>query len=254
MDEKAFATVPSVIRALSLFELLAESQRGLTLSDLSRRLSLPKSSTYLIVKTLEGKGYLQKHAQTGHYRLGLKLVGLSRKALDNLSLREEARPLLRALMRRTGLTVHMGVLEGSEAVIVEKVEAPGPVKLATWVGRRLDAHCTGVGKALIAHLPEDELNALVRTRGLTRHNARTIVSAARLRRELKKIREQGYAHDDEEDELGLRCVGAPVLDSSGRAVAAISVVGTTSQIQPGRVERLGRFVRAMAAKISSRPY
>jgi DNA-binding IclR family transcriptional regulator len=155
-------------------------------------------------------------------------------------------------MQETGLTVHMAVLERDEAVIIEKVEAPGLVRLASWIGRRLDVNCTGVGKVLIAFLPHEQLEYLLSTKEFARHNARTIISKSALRRELALVRQSGYALDDEEDEPGLRCIGAPVFDENGTALAAISVAGTTSQIAMARVPILARQVMEAAQAISLR--
>jgi DNA-binding IclR family transcriptional regulator len=243
--------VPSVERALALLECLADLKHGLSVSEISRRFSLPKSSVHLIAATLERKGYLRKSMQTGKYKLGLRLVSLSRLALEGLDLPAEARPLLQSLMRRTGLTVHMGVLSGSEAVLIEKVEAPGMIKLATWVGRRMDVHCTGIGKALIACLPEQEFNRFIAAHELARHNARTIVSPALLKQELARVREQGYSVDDEEDEIGLRCVGTPVFGREGQVVAAVSVAGTKYQMPLNRVPSLARILKQTAEGISA---
>ena len=245
-------SVPSIERALSVLECLAQSKHGFSISEIGRRLRIPKSSAHLIVTSLERRGFLQKNKQTGKYHLGLQLVSLSRSALENLDLREEAQPFLRSLMQESGLTVHMAVLERDEAVIIEKVEAPGLVRLASWIGRRLDVNCTGVGKALLACLPEDELTSLLRTKTFARHNSRTIISKNALRRELTLVKQAGYALDDEEDEPGLRCIGAPVFGDHQKAVAAISVAGTTSQITIDRVPILARMVTRAAGGISSR--
>lgn len=244
--------VPSIERALTVLEFLAQSRRGFSISEMSRRLGIPKSSTYLILTTLERRGFLQKNTQTGRYCFGLQLVSLSRSALENLDLREEAKPFLQSLMRKTGLTVHLAVLERNEAVIIEKVEAPGLLKLATWIGRRLDVNCTGVGKALIAFLPEDELDRLSRAKSFARHNDRTIISISAMKRELAGVKQLGYAFDDEEDEVGLRCVGAPIFDTSQKTVAAVSVAGTTSQIPVERVSALAGTVKQAAEEISAR--
>ncbi len=244
-------SVPSVERALAVLEFLAQSKRGFSISEISRRLALPKSSIHLILGTLERKGYLLKNLHTGRYCFGLKLVGLSRSALENLDLREEARPFLQALMEKNGLTVHLAVLERGEAVIIERAEPPGPIRMADWVGRRLDVNCTGVGKALIAFLSEVEFDRQVPTKGMPKHNSNTIVSVKELKRELVRVRELGYALDDEEDEIGVRCVGAPIFDHSGRVVAALSVAGTTAQVPLERVQAIGRAVRQAAAGISS---
>lgn len=245
-------SVPSIERALSVLECLAQAKRGFSLSEIGRKLRIPKSSAHLILSTLERRGFLQKNAKTGRYCFGLQLVSLSRSALENLDMREEAKPFLRSLMQQSGFTVHMAVLERDEAVIIEKVEAPGLVKLASWIGRRLDVNCTGVGKALLAFLPDDELDYLLKTKEFARHNSRTIISKSALKRDLKLVRQSGYSLDNEEDEPGVCCIGAPVFDESGRAVAAISISGIASQIGTNRVPILARMVKRVAGSISAR--
>ena len=245
-------SVPSIERALSVLECLARAKRGFSLSEIGRRLRIPKSSAHLILSTLERRGFLQRNSKTNRYCFGLQLVSLSRSALENLDLREEAKPFLCSLMQESGFTVHMAVLERDEAVIIEKVEAPGLVRLASWVGRRLDVNCSGVGKALLAFLPDDELDCLLRTKDFARHNSRTIISTTILRRELILVRQAGYALDNEEDEPGVRCIGAPVFDEKGKAVAAISIAGVASQIGIDRVPVLARLVTRAAGRISAR--
>lgn len=244
--------VPALERALTVLESLAQSRKGYSASELSRRLSLPKSSVHLILRTLERRGYLQKQASGGRYRFGLKLVALSRAALDGVELRDEGRAALNNLVARTGLTGHMGVLERSEIVIIERIESTSPVRVVSWVGRRMDVNSTAVGKALIAYLPDSEFEAQVRPSQLSRHNDRTIGTLAALRRELDRVRQLGYSTCDEEDEVGVRCVGAPILNAAGHSVAAISVSGTTTQIPVERIPELGEQVKATAAEISAR--
>jgi len=245
-------SVPSIERALSVLECLGHAKRGFSLSEIGRSLRIPKSSAHLILSTLERRGFLQKNAKTGRYCFGLQLVSLSRSALENLDLRDEAKPFLRSLMQESGLTVHMAVLERDEAVIIEKVEGPGFVKLASWIGRRLDVNCTGVGKVLLAFLPDDELDYLLKTKEFARHNSRTIISKSALRRELKRIKQSGYSLDNEEDEPGVCCIGAPVFDEDGKAIAAISIAGIASQIGTDRVPILARLVTRVAGSISAR--
>ena len=245
-------SVPSIERALTVLEFLAHSNRGFSISEMSRKLGIPKSSTHLILATLERRGFLQKSTLNGRYCFGLGLVGLSRSALENLDLRDEAKLFLRSLMQKTGLTVHMAVLERNEAVIIEKIVAPGSVRLATWIGRRLDVNCSGVGKALLSCLPEDEFEQVIRAKSFARHNGRTVISISALKREIARVRELGYAFDDEEDEIGFRCVGAPILHGSQKGGAAISVAGTTSQIPDERVPSLANMVKEVAEKISCR--
>lgn len=248
---KAYS-VPSIERALTVLEFLAQSNRGFSISEMSRKLGIPKSSTHLILATLERRGFLEKNSQNGRYCFGVGLVGLSRCALENLNLREEARPFLKWLMQKTRLTVHMAVLERNEAIVVEKIEAPGSVRLATWIGRRLDVNCTGVGKSLLSCLPEDEFERVVRAKTFARHNGRTVISISALEREIARIRQLGYAFDDEEDEIGFRCVGAPIMGECQEGVAAISVAGTIGEIPDERVASLANTVKEVAARISSR--
>jgi DNA-binding IclR family transcriptional regulator len=244
--------VPALDRALTVLESLAQSRKGYSASELSRRLNLPKSSIHLILRTLERRGYLQKQAAGGRYRFGLKLVALGRTALDGVELRDEGRPALAGLVAKTGLTGHLGVLERSEIVIIERIESTSTVRVVSWVGRRMDVNSTAVGKALIAYLPDTEFDAQVRPTQLPRHNDRTIGTIAALRRELNRVRQLGYSTCDEEDEIGVRCVGAPILNAAGHAVAAISVSGTTTQIPAERIPELGAQVKAAAAEISAR--
>lgn len=244
-------SVPSLERALTLLEALAACKQGLTISEMSRRLEMPKSSVHLIARTLEQRGYLHRNQQTGRLHLGLRLLSLSTVALESLEFPQEVRPLLEALVERTQLTAHMGVLSGNEAVLIEKVPAPGLIQLATWVGRRMAIHCTSLGKALAAFAPEQNVRRWVVARGLTRHNARTIVTLQALAEELARVREQGYAVDDEEEEIGLRCVGAPVFGADGAVAAAISVSGSKSQVPLSRIPLLGATLTATAADISA---
>lgn len=243
-------SVPGVERALTVLEVLARSKRGLALSDLARNLHLPKSSTHCLLLTLERCGYLRRHENTRRYLFDVKLFRLANMALSGIELREHSGPFLRLLMKGTGLPVHIAILERDEVVIVDKVEPPGAPKLATWVGKRMDPHCTGVGKALIAYLPEDDLCRLIKERRLPRHNENTIASTKKLREELARIRKLGYAVDNEEDEIGLRCIGSPVFDATGHVAASISIAGTISQITEQNWPALAEKVKQTALAIS----
>jgi DNA-binding IclR family transcriptional regulator len=133
-------------------------------------------------------------------------------------------------MRNIGLTVHLAILEEGEAILIDRIEPPGAPRLATWVGKRMGLHCTALGKALIAKLPENELTDMIRRQGMIRHNENTIGSMKKLRVACDSVMQLGYATDDEEEEIGVRCIGAPVLNSMGQVVAAISISGTKNQI------------------------
>jgi DNA-binding IclR family transcriptional regulator len=250
MTDLRTPSVPALDRALTILEALAESKKGFSLADLSRKLELPRSSTHCMLLTLERRGYLHRHEQTSKYLFGLKLFSLANMAIAGIEVREQAVPFLDALMRAVGLTVHLAILERGEAVLVHKVEPPGLLRMATWLGKRMDVHCTGVGKALIAYLQEEEIDRLIKEHGLPRHNENTIASPRKLKEYLAQVRKLGYAVEFEEDEIGLRCIGAPVFDHTNRVVAAVSVAGTVSQVTEENLSFLVGSVIKTASAIS----
>jgi DNA-binding IclR family transcriptional regulator len=243
-------SVPALERTLAILELLAGSRAGLTLPEIAKELQLPKSSVHCLLITLERHHYLNRNERTSRYMFGSKLFSLGNMSLSGLRVRQVAAPHMHTLMEASGLTVHLAVLEGYEAVLVEKAEPRGQYKLATWLGKRMEVHCTSLGKALIAHLPEETVDQLVRERGLPRHNDSAIGSLKKLREELRRVRDSGYAVDDEEDEIGYRCIGAPIYDEAGQVTAAISVSGTVLQVREDNSQALAREVVHAAAAIS----
>lgn len=244
------ASVSSVERALAILELLASSRSGLTLPEIARRVKIPKSSAYCVLLTLERCGYLYRHEPSNRYRFALKLFRLAHTALSGIELRGLAAPFLHQLVEKTRLTVHLAILENNGMVVIDKVEPTGVSRLATWIGKVWDLHCSALGKAVMATWSEEKLRLFVRDCGLPRYNDNTIVSLNRLRKDLEQFRRQGYAIDDEEGEIGFRCVGGVILDDA-KAFAAISLSGTTDEIGQGDYGRLGVLVRDTAARISA---
>ena len=222
-------SVASVRRALAIIETVAHVN-DMTVSGISRKIHAPKSSTHTILLTLERSGFLRRDVRTGHYSLGLKIFDLVSLGHGETDLREQARPYLLNLAAQTKLTAHLAVLDGDQMVYVDKAESPGLVKMNTWIGRRIDAHCTALGKVLLAHLPTPQFDQLFKFKALTRRTPRTIVAKEALRREMQKIRAHGYAVDDEECGTGVRCIASGVFDNEAKAVVAIGVSGTTAQI------------------------
>lgn len=242
-------SVPALEKTMMILERLARSKNGLSLSELLRDLSLPRSSTFCILVTLERLRYLHRNEGTGRYMFGTKLFTLANMAMNGLNLRKLGAPYVRKLMERTGLTVHMTIQEQNEAVIIEKIESPYVVAVGTWVGKRMGIHCTAAGKALISDWAEDEIDRLV-NHGLPRYNENTIVSPRKLKQELAKVRRQGYSIDDEEETIGSRCIGAPIRNQSGRVVSAVSVTGDKQQIYNETFYSLARDVKQTAEEIS----
>ncbi len=199
---------------------------------------------------LERHKLLEKHAEKGKYRLGLKLFELGTRAVSQLDLRERARPFLERAVLETGETVHLCVYDDGEVVYVDKVEPGRSVRLASSVGRRNPAYCTAVGKAIMAHLPESQVEIAVQKHGLRQLTRKTVSTMAELKTELVNVREIGYAIDNEENEEGVCCVGAVVRDFSGDPVAAVSVSGPTFRIDADKIPILAKSITAAAEALS----
>ncbi len=240
----------AVERALNILEAAANRREGLTNSEISRRLNIPKSSASYILRTLERRGYLRRNAESGRYCLGLRILSLGRDAKANFDIAEVALPFMNALVERTRLTAHLAVLDQGEAVYIEKVDAPGFFKVNTWVGRRMYVHSTSVGKSLLAWQPRAEAEAILRERGLKKRTPKTITNLSRFLAELESVRLQGYAVDDEENSLGARCVAAPVFDALGGVPAALGVSGTLSQMGEAELPRIAEAVKETTRRIS----
>jgi IclR family transcriptional regulator, acetate operon repressor len=240
----------AVERALAMLEAVAEESEGLSNAELSRRLQIPKSSASYILRTLATQGYLNRDGESGKYRVGLKILSLSRGALSGIDVREVALPIMRHLVEKTNLTCHLAILDGPDAVYIEKVEPTGFIRMDTWVGRRMRVHATSVGKALVAYIPQPRLEKIFAERGLEKRTAKTITTLPKLLKDLDRVRTQGYAVDDEENNLGARCLGAPVFNQQGAIEASIGLSGTTNQVNPQTFPRLVEELKDAARHVS----
>ena len=240
----------AVERALNILEAAAQRRDGLTNAEISRRLGIPKSSASYILRTLEKRSYLRREAETGRYRLGLKILSLGGDAQANLDIADVALPFMRVLGEKIRMTVHLAVLDQGEAVYIEKVEAPGFFKVNTWVGRRMFLHSTSVGKCLLAWLPKHDIENIVKQQGLKKRTPKTITSITRLIAELEHVKQSGSAVDDEENSLGARCLGAPIFDTIGNVTAALGASGTLTQTDEASMPRIIEALKEAARRIS----
>jgi DNA-binding IclR family transcriptional regulator len=250
MQAKPESPSVAVERALAILEAVAQEPEGLSNAAISRKLQIPKSSASYILRTLEKQAYLNRDAETGRYRVGLKILSLSRGALTGIDVREVALPIMRNLMHRTSLTCHLAILDGPDAVYIEKVEPEGFIRMDTWVGRRMRVHATSVGKALVAHIPQERLEKILSDRGMEKRTPKTITTLSRLLKELEKVRSQGHAVDDEENNMGARCVGAPVFNQGGSIEAALGLSGTINQVNAQTMPRILEALKDAARHIS----
>ena len=170
--------------------------------------------------------------------------------LSGFGLREISVTEMRGLVDRTGLTAHLAVLDRGEAVYIEKVEAPGFIKMDTWIGRRMFVHSTSVGKALVANLPKQLVDAILGEHGLLKRTPNTITAPRRFHAELASVREKGFAVDDEENSMDARCLAVPVFAANGTVVAALGLSGTVSQLDPASIPRVAELARESSRRIT----
>lgn len=243
----------SVRRALGLLLFVGEHDdpRGVSLKDVAAGLELNKSTALRLFEPLVDFGLITQDDETGRFRLGSRVVSLGQSFLSKVDLRAVAHPALRGLMTDTGETVHLTIYDHPDVVYVDKVESPNVVHMRSEIGKRMPAYSTATGKAFLAHLPAEQVADAI-ARGLPRRTANTITTEEGLHAALREVRERGWAVDDVENEDGVRCVGAPILDHLGTVVAALSVSGPTMRVTEDRVPELGAQVKAVAEEISHR--
>ncbi len=244
-------TISSVARALDILDCLASRPGEMGVTEISRQLRVHKSTVSRMLATLETRGYVSQNGGSGKYCLGMRIVELASHKLEQLDLRAQARPFLEELARATGETAHLAVLDQGKVVYIDKVDTPQTLMMRSRIGYRVFAHCTALGKAILAMLPEAAVDQLIRERGLPRFTPNTIVDALALKEHLRNVRAQGFAVDDEEHEEGIRCAAAPVMNHVGNVVGALSVSGPTLRITRQHLETIGGLVKEAAVRLSS---
>jgi DNA-binding IclR family transcriptional regulator len=248
--------VQTIERVSLILDTVGQNSKGMTIRDLSASLNLPKGTIHRILSSLSYFGYIRQDPETKVYFLGLKLMDLNTRLSNQLDFRKVAEPVLRDLVERTKQTAHLVILDRDEVVYVDKIETQeqaGGLKMASLIGARNPLHSSAVGKVLLSFLPDEALEDILQKKGLPRRTANTMTNPDTFRKHLKIVRSQGFAIDDEENEQGIRCLGAPVFDGKGRAVAAISVSGSVFQMTKKFVQDVIKAeVMTAAAEISRR--
>lgn len=233
-------TVQSIERAFCLLELLGQADNYVSISDLAERSGLSLGTTHRLLDTLVMLQYAERDPVSRKYTLGLRVLHLQGAVIGHTNLSIQAMPVMKALMHRVNETVHLAVLNDGEIVYIDRIEGLQTQGMYTRIGKRARAHCTALGKVMLAHLPEAEWRQIAATRGLDAVTRNTITSITALDEELRRIRTRGYAVDNEEVELGVRCLAVPLRDFTGRVVAALSISGPASRIRPSRDEELSQ--------------
>ena len=243
----------SVMKAFAILKAFHDPEEWVTSCELSRRANLPEASGYRLIQTLEDIGAVVRGPR-GRYRTGLLLLSLSRNVTVTELLRNASQALMAEWAQRLNLTMHMGVLEQGMVTYVAKVAAPGAFPVYTKVGGQLEAYCSGLGKVLLASLPEEQMEGVIMDGALVPLTPYTITSAPALRAELKRVREQGYALDDRENHANMRCIAVPVLDREGRAVAALSASDDAQHMTQERLQEIRDVLFGVAVQLRQKLY
>lgn len=252
-SEQSRYSVPNLERALSILELLSATPCGLSLSELATALSIPTNSVFRISRTLEERGYLERDEASKRFRLTLKLLRLScGPAAGERSLTESALEAMRELRDEVLETVLLGTLAGAEGVVIEQVSGRHPFRFCVDVGVRFELHTAAPGKAMLAALPENQAEEIIRRMTFTRFNSQTITDPALFRTELEATRRNGFGIDRGEEREGAHCVGAVILDRQRQPAGAVWITGPSSRVPESDFPRLGRRVAQAARQISAK--
>ncbi|MFA5575930.1 MAG: IclR family transcriptional regulator [Tissierellaceae bacterium] len=241
--------VQAIDRAIRILKLFSEERKELKLTEISEELDLNKSTVHGIISTLRYHRLIDQDEETQKYRLGLYLMELGERVANSMDIIQISHPIIDELCTTMEETVHLAALEGKEVVYIDKKESNQSIRIISAIGARNPAYCTGVGKAMLAFKDVDEIYESLPDE-LVQLTPNTITDKEELLRELEEIRLQGYALDNEENSAGLTCVAAPIFDSTGKAVYAISVSGPTMRMNYKQIEKAREIVMESTKKIS----
>lgn len=249
-SEKSPAAVQSVDRALMVLEILGKlGTAGVT--EIAAELGVHKSTVSRLVAVLESRGFVEQLSDRGKYRLGFTIVRLAGSTSARMDLAKESQPICDELAQLSGETTNLAILDGDRIINIVESHGPAEITLRTWVGQNCPAHATSSGKALLAALPPPQVPQLLGPT-LATFTDNTIADEAELAAELERVRDKGWASVCEELEVGLNAIGAPVRDSTGKVVAALSVSGPAYRLKPSRFEEVAAMTMLAATQISRR--
>lgn len=243
--------VMSVDKALLIIKLLAKKGRYMKLTEISEELDINKSTLHGLISTLKFHGFIDQDEQTQKYRLGLYLIELGDTASKSLDIIHITSPIIEEVSNQLQETVHIAKLDNFDIVYVDKKESNQSMRIYTSIGSRNPAYCTGVGKAMLAYLDDEALNKILPDK-MESFTPRTITDKQEFISALKNIREKGYAYDNEEYSIGLKCVAAPIFNHEGKAIYGISVSGPAVRMTEEKIKDSIKLIKAAAKKISNK--
>jgi IclR family acetate operon transcriptional repressor len=242
--------VQSLTRGLSILEALARAEGGLTLTDVATRVGLAPSTAHRLLGTLERMGYVFQAGELGHWYVGLQSFTVGASFLSARDWVAQSHPYMRRLMEQAGETANLAILDETEAVFIDQVQCKETMRTIVRIGSRVPLHASGVGKAIFATLPNEQIDAIFKVKGLPRITENTITSPETMWASLRVIRQRGFSFDDEEHLLGTRCVASSIYDEHGESLGAISLAGPVSRLPDARIKQLGPVVAHTAEEIT----
>ncbi len=248
MSEKG---VQVIDRVFDILELLAVENRGLGVTEIARRLELNKSTVHRILGGIADRGYIEK-TQDGIYRLGIQFVKLSSERLSNIELTTEARPYLSELTNIIGQSSHLAILDGSDAVYIDKVEVVRNLRLYSQIGKRIPVYCSALGKSLLMDESDKVIIDTLNKCDFVKMTDTTKMTPQEVLLEIRNSKERGWTLDDEEHDVGIRCIAAPIYDYRGKITATISVAGPSTIISKEKDDEIGGLVLKYANMISEK--
>jgi IclR family acetate operon transcriptional repressor len=244
--------VQSLTRGLSILEALGKAEGGLTLTDIAHRVALAPSTAHRLLSTLEKMGYVYQAGDLGLWYVGLQAFAVGTTFLSNRDFVAQSHPYMRRLMEQSGETANLGILDGTEAVFIDQVQCREMMRTIVKLGSRVPLHASGVGKAIFASLPDEQIDAILKVKGLPRITDNTITSPETMWASVRVIRQRGWSFDDEEHAAGTRCVASPIYDEHAEVLGAISLAGPSSRLPDPRIKQLGPLVAHTAEEITKK--
>ncbi|MDH4206016.1 MAG: IclR family transcriptional regulator [Desulfobacteraceae bacterium] len=230
-NQKPKNLVQTIERVSLILDILGQHPQGISVKELSAKVDLPKGTTHRLLSSLAYFDFVRQDVLNKNYLLGFKLVELGNLLVNQLDFKNEARPFMIDLAKTTGETIHLVILDQNEALYIDKVALHQTgLQMMSRVGLRIPVHCCSVGKILVAHLAEDELNQIIKEKGLPERTKNTITHISQFKKHIQTVRNKGYAIDNEENEKGIRCVAAPIRNANGKVIAAMSISGPSIRL------------------------
>ncbi|WP_033827579.1 IclR family transcriptional regulator [Bacillus andreraoultii] len=244
--------IQSVDRALNIIDLFDEFTPELKITEISEKMNLHKSTVHSLLKTLEKHQYIDQNPENGKYRLGLKLIERGNCVISTIDIRQVSRTFLLDLSKKTGQTVHLGILNDTEGVYIDKIEGESAIIRFSKIGKGIPLHATAIGKVLLAFQEPKETYNLLKDYQFTEQTEHSITERDKFLAELEVVHQQGYAVDNQENELGVRCIAAPLLNYENKVLGGISISTLISQVDDEKLAKYIKLLKQTSLEISKK--